>query len=148
MPDIAGPYTATTSVTLSPTTWWLKDVTDPNRNTLLRVEDFRLTPREEVGVFDGLGRTNPITVSDGRKGWEIKADVRTENQSEFDKLDTILASGRALLLQDAVFPRQWYVKARGTGEWEQIRAVDPSGTYRVRWLYRMSLTFVTTVSPI
>jgi hypothetical protein len=149
MPDIAGVYTATTSVVLTPPSnkWWLKDMVTDLSNVTLAIERFSITPREDVGVFDGVGRDDPVTASDGRKGWQINADVRVDSQADYEKLDALLKTGRVLLLQDGSFPREWYVKLVKSGSWEQIRAVDPTNTYPVRWLYRMNLEFVTTKAP-
>ena len=131
-----------------PVGWRLHDPVNPALNTNLKVEAFSLRPREFVGTFDSIGtREDPVHVTEGRKGWQISLTARTDSQSEYERLDAILKTGRVLLLQDGVFPRQWYVKLTESGDWEQIRAEDPTKTYRVRWLYRMDLTFITASVP-
>lgn len=147
MPDIAGVYSATQNSTLTPTVFWLKDPTLDTNNLSIVVEEFRKTPRETVGVFDGIGRTNPAFTSDGNKGWQIDVTTRTEDKAAHDKLVALLATGRILLLQHGAFPEEWYVKLAQSGDWSLIKTLDPTGTYRVRHMYRMSFTFITADVP-
>lgn len=147
MPDIASVASATQSVTLTPGLMWLKDPLDSSLGTAVIAEAFRKAPRESVGVFDGIGRKQPSFSSDGRKGWQIACTLRVEDKAAHDRLSTILESGRIVLLQDGAFPEQWYVKLVSSGDWTRIIAQDPAGTYKVRYLYRIELGFITADVP-
>jgi hypothetical protein len=147
MPDIYSD-TAAAVATVPYDRWWLKDPLHPELNTEIRVlGEITLRPREPQGEFDAIGRTDPITVTEGRKGWTGDIVVQCDDEDAYNALDALVSSGRVLLLVDGSLPRQWYVKFTDGQEWKQVRAVDPDGVYQVRHLHRVTLPFRTARRP-
>ena len=90
------------SVTPTLTAAWLKSISRPFLNQtvqLLYGPTHAVTRPARVGVFDIIGRTLPVAVSDVRKSRRWTMLLRTTTQADADALDLILASGDVLFFQ-------------------------------------------------
>lgn len=92
----------TASVTPTLTGVWLKSISRPFLNQTVQViygPTHAVTRPARVGVFDIVGRTLPIAVSDIRSSRRWTMLLRTDTETAADSLDLILASGDVLFLQ-------------------------------------------------
>lgn len=82
---------------------WLKSVSRPFLNIPVDVvasgNRFVVTRPARAGVFDIVGRTYPVAVSDVRKSRRWTMQARTETADDRDHLSLLLASGDVLLVQ-------------------------------------------------
>lgn len=81
---------------------WLKNPLDPNLNMLVRLGPGSLiskTRRISRGVFDILGRQNPVVVSDSRRSIETTLTILTMTVAEEARVIALFASATTLLLQ-------------------------------------------------
>lgn len=81
---------------------WLKSVARPFLNMRLRncgVADGQISRRGRGGVFDVIGRTNPVAVSDVRSAIEFTLRGATLTFDEAQALDYLLMSGDILFIQ-------------------------------------------------
>lgn len=99
----SGAQTASTTctITVNQSKIWLKSVERPFLNLEL---DCVLNPspidrRSRAGVFDILGRSFPVAVTDVRGGLEVSLRTVTRTYDEQEALDYLLASGDLLYLQ-------------------------------------------------
>lgn len=92
--------------------WWLKDISDPDNNILLRVkfEDFQVQ-RQSTGVqFQALGEDYPVVLTEG-----FKSDSFTIKMIPVDKddyalfMDTITTVTKPLFLQSDIDMAWWVV---------------------------------------
>lgn len=95
-------------------TWWLKDITDPTRNTPIRVvadspPDVGRT--NSAAVFQPLGADYPKVVTEGYKSDTIPLDIIAE-RGEHVALMKLLTSRRTLFLQSDM-DRTWWVRPVG-----------------------------------
>lgn len=127
--------------------WRLNDLVGQT-SLLLNVESFSRSPQEPKGIFDLLGRDDPVPITEGRKGWEITVSIRLDGLTAHEEFEAMLESGRTLYLIDGAHPRSWYVSALEGGDWEQVRAPDVTGTYKVRMLTRVAQKFRTVARPL
>lgn len=78
---------------------WLKDIEKPFLNKQITVRDFRdISRSDRGGVFEVVGRSYPVTVSDvrGSKRWTL--DIRTSTAEESEELDLLLSTGDILFV--------------------------------------------------
>ncbi|MGW3619489.1 carbohydrate binding domain-containing protein [Micromonospora arida] len=78
---------------------WIKSVARPFLNRQVTVVDHTAVERRgRAGVFDVVGRSFPVSVSDvrGSRRWEL--EVMTETRDEAEDFDLLLASGDVLLI--------------------------------------------------
>lgn len=89
----------TSSVTPTLGGVWIKSVARPFLNRQVTVVDHSAIERRgRAGVFDVVGRSYPVAVSDvrGSRRWEL--EVLTETTTEAEDFDLLLASGDVLLI--------------------------------------------------
>lgn len=94
-PDLAGDGCTDTPV-------WIKSISRPFLNravTVVQRPDTTITRRSRAGVFDIVGRSYPIAVSDLRASRQWTMYVRTYTHTEAEEFDLILASGDPLFVQ-------------------------------------------------
>lgn len=78
---------------------WLKSITRPYLNHPVTLYEFGAEQRRaRSGVFDVVGRTYPVAVTDVRRSREQEIQLLTENRSEQDALNYILGTGETLFL--------------------------------------------------
>ena len=90
---------ATANTSWSSTAWWLKCPLSPVLNTLVyphAVESF--TRRARQGIFQALGASEAIVVSDTREARTGQITLRLDTDEEIVALDALLDSGETLLL--------------------------------------------------
>lgn len=95
-------YIARDTVTVTPaqTGVWLKNPLRPFLNRVVTVIDFDdLTRASRSGVFDVIGRTDQVAVTDLMSGRSTSLLLRTTDRADADDLDTMIAVGEVLLLQ-------------------------------------------------
>lgn len=90
------------TVTITPTAsgYWIKNVRRPNLNrkaTVIDVGD--ITRPSRAGVFDVIGRSDPIAVTEVQGSRRTTITVRCETIGDADRLDRTLATGDVLLFQ-------------------------------------------------
>lgn len=92
----------TVAITPVLTSVWLKSVARPFLNLKLAqcsVADGAISRRGRGGMFDVIGRTNPVAVSDVRSAIEFTLRGVTSTFAEAKALDYLLMSGDILFLQ-------------------------------------------------
>lgn len=92
----------TASLTPTLTSVWLKSISRPFLNQTVQViygPSHSVTRPARVGVFNVVGRTLPIAVSDIRTSRRWTMLLRTTTAEARDNLDLLLASGDVLYLQ-------------------------------------------------
>jgi len=73
---------------------WLKFLNRPFLNTIIEpYGDLEVRRRDRNGVFDIVGRSLPIAVTDVRGSREFDLELITRNQADHDRLDLVLAGG-------------------------------------------------------
>jgi hypothetical protein len=78
---------------------WLKSLARPFLNRQVVVQDYSDVDRQSrAGVFEVIGRSVPVSVSDVRSSRRWTLDLLTETPDEASTLDLILASGDPLLV--------------------------------------------------
>lgn len=88
------------SVTPAQTGVWLKNPVRPYLNTKVTVVDFAaVTRKSRSGVFDIIGRTNAVAVTDLMSGRGTSITLRTTSHATADTLDLMIAVGEVLFLQ-------------------------------------------------
>lgn len=102
-PDVVNYYRArgeVQSITPTLTRVWLKSISRPWLNREVTVVDFSdVTRQARAGVFDIVGRSFPIAVSDVRSGKSYTLELLTETATEERDLDIVIASGDPLFVQ-------------------------------------------------
>lgn len=79
---------------------WLKSIVRPFLNREVTVRDFGdITRPDRGGVFEVVGRSYPVAVTDVRGSRRFSLELRTLTEAEADDLRLILASGDVLYLQ-------------------------------------------------
>ncbi|WP_371409731.1 hypothetical protein OG423_14090 [Micromonospora zamorensis] len=78
---------------------WLKSLARPYLNQQVTVRDYsEVTRRARAGVFEVVGRSVPVAVTDVRGSRQWSLDVNTYSARERSDLDMLLASGDILLV--------------------------------------------------
>lgn len=109
---------------------WLKSPARPFLNTLVEVvfkNPAAVVRPARTGVFDILGRTNPVAVSDVRKSRRWTMYVRTETYEDATSVDLALASGDVLHVHTPagcptdIIPGGYVTVGDATVEWHPLR---------------------------
>jgi hypothetical protein len=145
MASLSSAPSATSSATVQPTSWWLKDPLDPSRNTPVSVADWKPSRPLRAGVFDVANRADPVVVSGIARG---QAAIRTLSKASRDAVVLLLESRRVLLLQD-VLGRSWYVKPAGGSIDEELVRARPAGgeITPVRYAVNITVPLVEVAAP-
>lgn len=110
-PNTGSAQTGTTTPTLD--TVWLKNLARPFLNRPVTVTDWSDVERPaRNGVFDIIGRTMPVAVTDLRSSRRYELVLTTATVAEADEIDLCLASGDPILLHvpaDCVVPGMYAV---------------------------------------
>src|SRR5690606_17361041 len=78
---------------------WLKSIIRPCLNRTITVTDWsEVTRRARNGLFDVVGRSLPVAVTDVRSGRQFTLEVMTETLADADEFDVILSSGDPIFL--------------------------------------------------
>lgn len=112
---------------------WLKSIARPflNRTAdVINQDAIKITRPARVGVFDVVGRSNPVTVSDVRKSRRWTMTVRTETVVDAEGMDLLLASGDVLLIQT---PPNSSTPAGYVAIGDAERSAHPLRPNRVTW---------------
>jgi hypothetical protein len=120
--------------------WQLKDPLVPSLNVSPDVVEFSKTFKEPQAVYEPLGRSEAVVITEGMKGMSGTITFRTKDTAARLAMEAITQTGRVLLLQD-IFGGQWYIKLGASHNWKHIRATDPTGTYPVRDLWEASFPY-------
>lgn len=128
----------------------LKDPLDPTRNRQVDLlAPFTPARRRPQTGHDVVGREEPLTTSEGFKGWEcMSTTIQTASLAEYDAVDLMIASGRVLLLQDPI-GRQWYIEVGDSASYDELRAlpIAEEPQFGVRHLNRVSFTWRSAEAP-
>lgn len=147
----ASAWTSTQTATWTSTSWWIKDPEAPALN--LDLGATRLTSYADInraarqGVFQALGATTPIVVSDTRAGPTGSITLTLLATTEQDDLNALLDSLDVLLLQgpathghpdryvrfadhasSRAIDRSWSVTTRETLGWIEVSATGGAQT--------------------
>lgn len=128
---------ANTTVML--TSVWLKSIAQPflNREVVIRdLSDIGRASRS--GVFDVIGRSYPVAVTDVRSARRFSLDLRSGTQTEADDIDLLIAGGDLLFIQP---PASGYLANVPT-------AYVAVGDYSRRWLGPPTTIYVHTLACI
>lgn len=80
--------------------WWLKQPNLPELNMAVRIRSFQTVARAgRQGVFQALGASFPVVVSDVRESSRGTVVLRLDSTGEQDALDDLLDTAGTLLLQ-------------------------------------------------
>lgn len=118
--------TATAAVSWDGTIWWLKSPLDPSKNLKIYLESLSEETRTaRQGVFQPIGATSPLVVSDtrGPKAGNISLIVDTDEEK--DALDALIELAQPVLIQ-GVPGHHWSDKYVVLGDWSRVRAPDKS----------------------
>lgn len=127
MADLYSPYSSTATSTPVNTSWWLKDYLDWNRDLAVAVvPDWGPTRRVMAGEFFPRGRTEAVVATGEIYGISAPVTIRVQNETDYNKLITLLTSKRVLLLQ-SVLPQQWWVKVSDDIRERLVRASTRGG---------------------
>ena len=93
--------TQTNSITPTLSSIWLKSPTRPflNRTFYCVPKESPITRRARNGIFEVIGRSYPIAVTDVRQSREFTIDVVTRTRQEHLDFDLILSAGDIMYLQ-------------------------------------------------
>lgn len=143
--DVAGVELANETATITPalTVPWLKVIARPFLNRPVTVQDYSdVERRHRAGVFDVVGRTMPVVVSDVRSSRELDLVLLTSTPEQARELDLVLLSGEPVFLQ---IPEGFDVPAGyfHVGDTKQSRPSRKS----VRRLFALPLTEVDAPGP-
>lgn len=99
-PDGVQTQTQTTTITPMIGTVWLKSIARPFLNRPVTVVGYsEVTRPDRGGVFDVVGRSFPVAVTDVKGSRRYTLDVLTETLDQAAELDIILAAGDPMLIQ-------------------------------------------------
>lgn len=103
-PDVGADQTANITPTLTAT--WLKSIARPFLNMSFAQSEIvsDASRPERDGVFDVIGRSLPVAVTDVRSSLQYNLRLVTRTLGEADALDMLLASGDSLFLH---VPSTW-----------------------------------------
>lgn len=91
--------TQTNSITPTLDGVWLKFIARPFLNTLVQPwGDIQWTRRSRSGVFDVVGRSTRVAVTDVRLSREGPLSVYTQTSADYERLDLVLAGGDPVFL--------------------------------------------------
>lgn len=127
---------------------WLKDVSKPflNRKLGCIPNQSPITRRARNGIFDIVGRSFPVAVTDVRGSREFAVEVITQTTQEREELDLILATGDTFFFQSPPgdpFPTV-YAAVNDTSERRPLRRRDCGNDWRV---FTLPLVEVAAPSP-
>lgn len=143
--DAAGATVATTDGAISPTITqpWLKNIAKPWLNRPVTVLDYGDVTRASRGVlFDVVGRTYPVAVTDVRGPRVFDLDVLWNGVDLAAEFDTVLSAGDVVYLQvppDCPIPAGYWAVG-------DITTSRPSRTSSRR-IFRLPLTEVAAPGP-
>jgi hypothetical protein len=96
----AGVDVFTTTITPSQSGVWLKSITRPFLNRAVTVTDVSdITRPARNGVFEVIGRSYPVAVTDVRGSRRWTMTVKAETVNDADALELVFASGDPLFVQ-------------------------------------------------
>lgn len=126
--DYSGVYAAsawaTDTAAWSSTDWWLKCPESPALNAAVKPHSVPSAQRPaRQGVFQPVGRTRPVVVSDTRGGWRGTITFRVMDAAARDEIDALLDSGAVLLLQ-APEGEHWPDRYLRFGDQDRQRWID------------------------
>jgi hypothetical protein len=106
-------FTDTQTITQDVDRAWLKVPAAPYLNQPVTVADRgEVTRRARRGLFDVIGRTNPVVVGDVASSRAYTAQLMTHTAAEEQNLDYLFASGEIVFLQlpstDRVMPEGYF----------------------------------------
>lgn len=122
--------------------WWLKHPDLPALNIAVRIRSFQTVARAgRQGVFQALGASYPVVVSDRRESKRGTVVLRLDSTVEQDALDALLDTAGTLLLQSPA----------GQGGPDYIRVVNHQRDRAVDWADAApsfdALEFVAVTAP-
>lgn len=125
--DAASAYTtASTATSWTGTTWWLKNPLLPSQNMVVYIDALsEETQASRQGVFQAIGASNTVVVSDTRNAKQGSVTFRVDTDEEKADLDTLIQSGNPLLLQ-GVPGQHWDDRYVMFGDYSRVRAPDKS----------------------
>lgn|SRR5215217_1325228 len=96
------PYSARDTQTITPvlTGVWIKNPSRPSLNIQVDVNDVSaITRSARTEVFDIIGRTNPVVVSDVQSSRSLTLVFTTKTLAEYRDMDARLATGQPIFVQ-------------------------------------------------
>jgi hypothetical protein len=99
-------------ITATLTEVWLKSIIRPYLNREVRVVGFDQVARTaNLGLFDVVGRSYPVAVTDVRGSRRYNLTIRTETRDEAESFDLVLASGDPIFLHSPEVDHLWLPSA-------------------------------------
>lgn len=96
----AGANVFTANITPAQSGVWFKSITRPFLNRAVEVVEYSdITRPARNGIFEVIGRTYPIAVTDVRSSRRWTMQVKAATVSDADALDLVFASGDPLFIQ-------------------------------------------------
>ena len=126
MASLSSAASSTSSVTLSLSSWWLKNPEDPSLNLAISIVDDKLTMKRPIDAafFSPLGRDRKVKVGELARGVELQAELEFFDLDELRSFEwEINIQGRVWLLQSP-FSEQWYVAQDGSFTTHQYNYPD------------------------
>lgn len=144
---LAGVYSSVVTVSLSPTSWWVKDIVSPLTRWPAPVADgFKLTTPVQAGTFDTVGGAGAAVVIAEAQARAQRGTLAIWVKSALAEasLLAMLVPGRTLLVQD-VLDQQWYVQVYA--DWDQTFVRSPSATLPREHVYQLDVPVVVVARP-
>lgn len=125
--DAVSDYSSSTAaVSWDSTDWWLKNPLLPSQNTKVYIDSLsEETQGARQGVFQAIGATNTVVVSDTRQAKSGSVTFRVDTDAEKTDLDALVQEGTPLLLQ-GVPGQHWDDRYISIGDYSRVRAPDKS----------------------
>lgn len=145
---VASANTADVTATLASTGWWLKDPLAPGTNMQLEVQPgFSFHRKEPQSVFEPLGRSVSVVITDGVKGIEGTLTAWSKDAARYAKIRALVGSGHNLWLEDNL-GQAWYIHFGPQTGWSLLRAA-PLGSEAtpIRHLHAVELPFIEVGAP-
>jgi hypothetical protein len=99
----ASAWISTADSSWSSSSWWLKSPNQPDLNVAVEVREIQTISRAgRQGVFQALGATSVVVISDTRGPRTGEITLRTQTEAHQDALDALLDTTDTLLLHGPV----------------------------------------------
>lgn len=127
---VTGPWTSSASTSWSSTSTFIKDPLVPSRNATFRLR-YMPSPsrRRPQGVFDVIGRTSPIVITDVRHDDEGVMTIHTPDTTAATKLATLAQSTTWLIHAPSSHRLPTYVVAGDITENRAVRTAQDQNRY-------------------
>lgn len=124
---------ATVTVTLTSSSWWLKDPSDSALNISLEAISHRRLENEDQARYEPLSRPNKIVLTGELRGVDHDMEVEFYSKAELDAFRALRATQHVLLLQSGWTAEQWYVRIGNDVTVEGFNTTPPTWNVKLEF---------------